>query len=81
MRVTVKMFAAARDVVGLSEVVAEVPNGATIADVRRALCKAYPQAQPLVERAMFAVDAHYAQDDDVIAENADVACIPPVSGG
>ena len=81
MRVTVKLFAAARDAVGNSEVTITMPDGATIADVRQSLGEAYPQVQPLVERAMFAVNARYAQDDDVIGEESDVACIPPVSGG
>jgi molybdopterin converting factor small subunit len=30
---------------------------------------------------MFAVDSSYAADDIEIGPNAEVACIPPVSGG
>jgi sulfur-carrier protein len=81
MRVTVKMFAAARDAVGQSEVVIEVPDGATVANARSALLSAYPQLRSHVERAMFAIDARYAHDDDMIPKNTEVACIPPVSGG
>jgi molybdopterin converting factor subunit 1 len=81
MRVTLKLFAAARDAVGQGDVVIAVPDLATIADVRRVLGETYPQVQGLVERAMFAVNARYARDDEVIDEIADIACIPPVSGG
>lgn len=81
MKVVVKMFAAAREAVGASEVAIEVREGATLADVRSALTQQYPTARQLVERAMFAVDARYAQDDEVIQANMEVACIPPVSGG
>ena len=81
MNITVKMFAALRDAVGESEVAIEVPEGSTVATIRVALCEAHPQLQPLVEQAMFAVDAHYAREDQVIRQGSDVACIPPVSGG
>lgn len=81
MNVRVKMFAAARDAVGADEVALEVPQGSTIGDLRTALCDAYPHVKPLVERAMFAVDARYAQDDEAIRDDAEIACIPPVSGG
>lgn len=81
MKVAVKLFAAVRDAIGQSEVAIEVPEGATVAKVRSALCVAYPQLRLLIERAMFAVDASYAQDDDILAEGVEVACIPPVSGG
>ena len=81
MRLTVKMFAAARDAVGASEVAIDVPDGATVAELRATLCELFPQVKPLVERAMFAVDARYAQDGDAVPAGAEVACIPPVSGG
>lgn len=81
MNVMVKVFAAARDAVGADEVALEVPQGSTVGDVRTALCGAYPQIKPLVERALFAVDAQYAQDDEAIRADTEIACIPPVSGG
>lgn len=81
MMVTVKMFAAVRDAVGASEVQIDVPEDATIADVRAALSAAYPPVSQLVSRTMFAMNARYARDNEVIRENVDLACIPPVSGG
>jgi molybdopterin synthase catalytic subunit len=81
MRVTLKLFAAVRDAIGQNEVVIELPEDAKITNVRSALCAMHPQLRFLVERAMFAIDARYAQDDDIVAEGSDVACIPPVSGG
>lgn len=80
MKVVVKMFAAAREAVG-SEVVVEVPDRATVGDLRKIVCDSYSQVRPLFERAMFAVDSQYANDRGFIPENAEIACIPPVSGG
>lgn len=81
MRVTVKMFAAAREAVGASEVAVDVAEGATVADLRSALIAEYSQLAPLAEHAMFAVNAHYANEADILPSNSEIACIPPVSGG
>ena len=81
MRVTVKMFAAAREAVGASEVTVEVADGATIADLRRAMIGEYPKLELLVDRAMFAINARYASNGDLLSAGSEIACIPPVSGG
>jgi sulfur-carrier protein len=81
MIVTVKMFAAARELVGVPEVTLEVHNGATVGDLRGLLAQRYPQLGSLVARAMFAIDARYASDDDKLTDAREIACIPPVSGG
>ncbi len=81
MRVTVKMFAAAREAVGASEVAMEVDDGATVADLRCAMIDEYPQLESVVDRAMFAINARYASNEDKVSAESEVACIPPVSGG
>lgn len=81
MRVSVKMFAAARDAVGSPEVSVELAEGARVADLRRELVKNYPQLSALVERTLFAIDAKYANDGDLLPMDGEIACIPPVSGG
>ena len=40
-----------------------------------------PALEEIIGQAMFAIDAEYAGDERVVPPNADVACIPPVSGG
>ena len=59
----------------------ELPQGATIAQLRRRLAREVPQVSDLLRRATFAIDTQYAADGDTIHAGADVACIPPVSGG
>jgi molybdopterin synthase sulfur carrier subunit len=81
MMVTVKMFAAARDLVASPEVKLEIHDGATVGELRMLLAEKYPAAAPLVARAMFAIDARYASDSERIDETQEIACIPPVSGG
>ena len=81
MKLAVKLFAAARELAGGSEVVVEVPAGASVATLRGALCEAAPALASLAARSMVAVNEEYAQDAKSLAEGDDVALIPPVSGG
>ncbi|MEM8944215.1 MAG: MoaD/ThiS family protein [Planctomycetota bacterium] len=81
MKVTVKLFAGARELAGHSEVKLDLPPSVTIADVRKKLLTEFPQLASLLPHAVFAVDAHYAAEDSILDENSEVACIPPVSGG
>ncbi len=81
VRVTVRLFALARQRAGRAELVLDLPEPVTVASLKRALA-ALPELAPLVPQLMIAVNADYAGDDQkVIPEGAEVAAIPPVSGG
>jgi molybdopterin synthase sulfur carrier subunit len=81
MKLTVKLFAAARELAGQDSVEVDLPAGATIGDLRRQMGEQFPSLAPLLPHAIFAVDAEYVTDDTPATENAEIACIPPVSGG
>lgn len=81
MRILVRMFALARQRAGRSEVAVELPEPATVADLKRALASVVPDLAPLLPNVMIAVEAEYADDECAIPPGADVAVIPPVSGG
>jgi molybdopterin converting factor small subunit len=49
--------------------------------LKQALRERFPALAPVMPHLMFAVNAEYANDATVIPANAEVACIPPVSGG
>lgn len=59
----------------------ELPEGATVATVRAELRREIPALSGVVDRLMFAIDTRYADDRTEIPPGADIACIPPVSGG
>ncbi len=59
----------------------KLPEGATVAALRRELISRVPELAPLAPHVMFAVNQQYSNDDTVIPKEAEVACIPPVSGG
>ncbi len=81
LTITVRLFAGAKALVGLTEVQIELAQPATVGELRRALSHAYPQLGPLVSRASIAIDNQYVHDDQSVRADAQVACIPPVSGG
>ena len=81
MKLRIKLFAAMRDAAGADSVEIEVREGATVTDVRAALIERFPEQQALLARVLFAVDAQYAGDTVPVSPRAEIACIPPVSGG
>jgi molybdopterin converting factor small subunit len=81
VRVTVRLFALAKERAGRAEIPLELPEPATVLDLRRALGESFPELAPLVPNLMIAVDAAYADDAQEIRPGAELAAIPPVSGG
>ena len=81
MKHTLQLFAVARELAGGATVELELPAGATIADLRRALVAHTPGLAKLDRHLMFAMNADYVSDATVIVPGAELACIPPVSGG
>jgi molybdopterin converting factor subunit 1 len=81
MTVRVRLFARARELAGADVVNVETPAGATVADLRERLGEAYSSLRPLLARSAVAVNEEFAGDDAVIPPSAEVALLPPVSGG
>jgi molybdopterin converting factor small subunit len=81
MTIRVKLFAVAKQVAGRGEVAVEVADGATVANVERAVVAAVPALAAVVVHARWAVDAEFASDTKVVTSASEVALIPPVSGG
>ena len=81
MQCQVRLFARARDLAGAEEVTVVLPEPATVAELRRALARAYPALAALLERSALAVDNEFADDTLKVHPGAEVALLPPVSGG
>ena len=81
MKVPVRLFAAAGQLAGCDLVELELPEQATVGQLRDKLASIVPSLSELVPRMMFAVDAEYVSDTTPIRVGAEVAAIPPVSGG
>lgn len=79
--ITVCFFARARDLAGLERVRMTLPVGATIGDVRNQLAHEFPRLAGLLTRSALAIDNEFAEDDSAVPPGAEVAVLPPVSGG
>jgi len=81
MKVVVKLFAGARELAGQEQIEIEMVAGANIGQLRTALLAVCPTLSPLLSHAMFAINTDYATDQTPLPDGAEIACIPPVSGG
>ena len=81
MRVTVRLFARLRDIVGTGELTQEIAQGSTIGDVWRALVRGYPDLAAYTSSVSGARNADYVSMDAALADGDEVAFLPPVSGG
>jgi molybdopterin converting factor subunit 1 len=79
--VEVKLFAAARQLAGREVLRVELAEGATVGELRRAILEKCPSLSPLMRSSMIALNHDYAADNIPIPVAAEVALIPPVSGG
>lgn len=81
MIVRVRLFARACDLAGADVLTVELSAGATVADLRVKLGEACPALGTLLSRSAVAVNEEFAQDDVVVLPGAEMALLPPVSGG
>ena len=81
MKISVKLFAVAKERVGASAVDVEIAPPASVRQLRGALVEQYPQLRDVVPHVRFAINSEYAADTTPISPQSEVAIIPPVSGG
>ncbi|HEV8629875.1 MAG TPA: molybdenum cofactor biosynthesis protein MoaE [Thermoanaerobaculia bacterium] len=81
MRIRLLAFASAADAVGAGEQELELPAGCTVATLKATLATRHTALAPLLPRMAVAVDGEVVGDEAVVADGAEVALLPPVSGG
>lgn len=81
MTLQLLLFAAARQTAGDTSVTIELPEGASYADLKTALAEQFPSLAPIVSVSRLAAGGEFVSDDSLVDSNAELALIPPVSGG
>lgn len=81
----VRLFAAARQLTGETEIEIVLSANATIRELRQAIVQKYPQLTSLVRASRLAIGTRYAADEEMLlggnAIRQEFVLIPPVSGG
>jgi molybdopterin converting factor subunit 1 len=81
VKVSVRLFAVARELAGRESIELDVPDGCTIGQLRTRLAAETPELAGILPRVLLALDSEYARDEQPIPPGGQIACIPPVSGG
>jgi sulfur-carrier protein len=79
--VHVRLFAGLKDLAKRSSVEVPWESSLTVAGVREELTRQSPALRSLLERSKAAIDDQMADDQAAVPDNAEVAFLPPVSGG
>jgi len=81
VRIRLLAFASASDALGATEVALEVPQRSSVGTLKSSLEQRYPALEGLWHRIAIAVDGEIADDGTLLEDDAEVALLPPVSGG
>ena len=80
-KIRLLFFATLKERAGLANTELELPETATVMDLKAQVAQLYPAVGPLLAHSLVSVNQNYAFDEDRIPEHAEVALFPPVSGG
>lgn len=81
MQVEVRLFAVCRERAGTDRASLILDGAPTVRTLLDALVQAHPELAPVLPSARVAVNQVFVTESDLVPEGAEVAIIPPVSGG
>ncbi|MFN4182847.1 MAG: MoaD/ThiS family protein [bacterium] len=79
--ITLLFFASTREMVGKNQESLEIPENWTLKDVKEHIFQSYPALASLKEFLVFSVNQNFFDENEQVPDNAEIALIPPVSGG
>ncbi len=81
MQVRLLAFASAVEALGSPSRDWQLPGELSVRELRQRLARDFPALSPLLARLAIAVDGTLASSETRVTEGAEVALLPPVSGG
>ncbi len=81
MRITVRLFASQRELLGTSSLQADVPDPSTAGSALVLLADAHPALRSSIGSTAFAVNREHASPETPLRDGDELALLPPVAGG
>lgn len=81
MKITLLLFANLREKIGKNRLELDLPDEATVGDLKNYLIQQYPVIRAHLNKVLVSVNRELALDGELIPDGAEVAIMPPVSGG
>jgi len=79
--IKVLLFASLKERAGVNSIILELPDDASVRDLKLSLAGKYPNLAPALDSALVSLNREFAFDEDLIPASAEAALFPPVSGG
>jgi molybdopterin converting factor subunit 1 len=81
VKLRILYFAAARERAGCAEETLDLPGTPSVRDVLAELSRRHPALERLAPHLRVAVNQAFAKPEELVADGAELALIPPVAGG
>jgi len=81
MNLNIRLFATLKEIAGASSVQIELDESATVADLLKMISIQYPNMELSLKSILVSVNHEYAEREQLLKSNYEVALFPPVSGG
>ncbi|MDG1455052.1 MAG: MoaD/ThiS family protein [Planctomycetota bacterium] len=81
MNLNILLFASLKDAAGSSTIEIQMTEGDRVADLIEAIRRDHPQLSKRLDHVRVALGDEFVTSETVITEGAELALIPPVSGG
>jgi molybdopterin synthase catalytic subunit len=81
LKISIRLFAQYAEAVGRARVEISLPEGATVGDLLAEFRRRIPEAAPLPERPLCAVNLAHVLPGQRLRDGDEVALLPPLAGG
>jgi molybdopterin converting factor small subunit len=81
MKIAVQFYAQLRDIVGVSSLDVDVPQGSTVAQLIDKICELKPALRAYHKSILVGAGVDFVEREYVISIGEEIAIMPPVQGG
>jgi molybdopterin converting factor small subunit len=79
--ITVNLFYHLKDKAGTNKVVLDIPDTATVKELKRLLITKFPALESHLDNILILINQKIALDEDIIPKESQVSFLTPIGGG